>query len=848
LVAENRRIFYYICPDCNWRILNNQIRDISGYEDNIHFCEYCGSKLEKTNFENLDDTEETKSENNNSIEYPVEIIAEDPDFQIGFIDNLTLVLSRMIYFNIRYLEKTLDKNFENIQLDLQLLNILSSALLPVLQYDIEEEFLDKLIELTHADFCSNMVKLHEKIKKFSIFRQRFFVYLRWLVKQVFLLISESWNKGSIEKFEAIIFRDLNTYDFSKIQSKIGSLETKDNEKDSENFKTPITNSFRGKLYHKARDVVYNYITQNSPKSNDFESDTILEELLSAIGILSSIEKIESSNINYKNEAKERLGNKKKYISILGKIMLHILDSTLNDSITEISSKYGISRDFVTKTAKFLELKHKIKLADRFPTTSARGSNSYPSKKTLKSIFEFCLKFVDSHLLSKLASEIFKDLVEISPRLTVDDLPQGFKTNTRYLAVSIVYFSLRQRVYSRIYKKYESYGVMEFIKEYFPKNTTMKLAITNMIPLIYNYLSEYQKNNIIYKPRAVKEKIDIHSFKEELLRLKEKYKDENRPDNMILIDIFLETISHYNKDDFQQFREEISFWTKSSMLWRVIKRLSSSQTLYLKSDLDNFIRGFKKLVNKISIDKSAKIKVFTLLQDFKLMRYSYYDYDNTEGRTKRQREYERYLTYGEHYFLPKTRIRRFLLMLGFSPYDGFDIWKNIGQYNGKLKIYANFHHYHYKAEDDSEDDLVFIPVKPPKDQRSEIFGDNHFLTHNVIAGYEGHLKSKRVSVESKNKIKQKLAKIEKRIDINSKLIKESVLTLQIQILDNLIGWSPDSIKKVKLRLIDAKFEWAENIDQFIPITKEYSEKNIDSTLTTLVINEILNERKRKIRRL
>lgn len=186
------------------------------------------------------------------------------------------------------------------------------------------------------------------------------------------------------------------------------------------------------------------------------------------------------------------------------------------------------------------------------------------------------------------------------------------------------------------------------------------------------------------------------------------------------------------------------------------------------------------------------------------------------------------------------------MLGFSPYDGFDIWKNIGQCNGKLKIYANFHHYHYKAEDDSGDDLVFIPVKPPKDQRSEIYDNNHFLTHNIIAGHEGHLKSKRVSVESKNKIKQKLAKIEKRIDINSKLIKESVLTLQVQMLDNLIGWSADSIKKVKLRLIDTNFEWAKNIDQFIPLAKEYSKKNINPTLTNLVIYEILKDRKRKIR--
>ena len=233
MVVDNKRIYYYTCPNCEWRILNNQIKEISGFEDKIHFCEYCGSKLEKINFENSDETEETKSETKNSIEYPIEIIVEDPDFQIGFIDNLTLVLSRMIYFNIRYLEKTLDKKIDNIELDWQLLNLLSGALMPILQNGIEEVFLDKLDQITLADFHSNLAKLHVKVKSFQIFRQRFIVYMRWLIKQVFILVSESWNKGSIDKFEAMIFRDLNTYDFNKIQSKLISLGVKNNVTENE---------------------------------------------------------------------------------------------------------------------------------------------------------------------------------------------------------------------------------------------------------------------------------------------------------------------------------------------------------------------------------------------------------------------------------------------------------------------------------------------------------------------------------------------------------------------------------------------------------------------------------------
>ncbi len=235
MVVDNSRLYYYSCPNCEWRILNNQIREISGYEDKIHFCERCGSKLDKINLTNLDNTEENNSETTlNSIEHPVEIIAEDHDIQIGFIDNLTLVLARMIYFNIRYLEKTLDKKFDNVELDVKLLNLLSGALMPILHNDVEEDFLDKLNEITLADFYSNLTKIHNKVKLYPIFRQRFIIYLRWLVKQVFILVSELWNKGLIDKFEAMIFRDLNTYDFNKIQSKMSS--TINNIQEKRNFR------------------------------------------------------------------------------------------------------------------------------------------------------------------------------------------------------------------------------------------------------------------------------------------------------------------------------------------------------------------------------------------------------------------------------------------------------------------------------------------------------------------------------------------------------------------------------------------------------------------------------------
>ena len=53
------------------------------------------------------------------------------------------------------------------------------------------------------------------------------------------------------------------------------------------------------------------------------------------------------------------------------------------------------------------------------------------------------------------------------------------------------------------------------------------------------------------------------------------------------------------------------------------------------------------------------------------------------------------------------------------------------------------------------------------------------------------------------------------------------------------------KKAKLRILDSNFSWAKGIEESIPLTKENANKKLDQNETKRIIQEILNERERRI---
>ena len=178
------------------------------------------------------------------------------------------------------------------------------------------------------------------------------------------------------------------------------------------------------------------------------------------------------------------------------------------------------------------------------------------------------------------------------------------------------------------------------------------------------------------------------------------------------------------------------------------------------------------------------------------------------------------------------------MLGFSPYDGYDIWENKVLINGKYQIFADFHHYHYDPKDQSDKDLAFIPKKPPSEYRKK---EMKCLTHNMIAGKEGNLKRSNISKSTRQKLVKELKEIEERTENNSSLLEKAVYTLDHSLLYKLRGWSKESIQKAIKRLADEKFTWAKEIEKCIPTAKGYESERISEEEVKKIIQDIIKQR-------
>jgi len=271
-MVEDNIDYEFKCPDCNWTISADEVKHKTGYKEQIFFCEQCGTKLLKWSINELEkDIGIDQNLDEKSKLFPVEIIATDPDFTVGFIDDLTLVLSRMIYVNIRMLEKSQRMNFKIIEFDETVLNFIADTIIPILKKEINPLLLKKLQNLSVNEFNFNLKKLQSKLNEIQIYRQNFIIYFRWLIKEDFFIITESWNKENLEKFDKVIIRDLKQYNFQEIYSFI------EKSKSGENLSEKFMNDFPLKL-----SSIRNVQIENPKFKKDFQELQDLESILPII--------------------------------------------------------------------------------------------------------------------------------------------------------------------------------------------------------------------------------------------------------------------------------------------------------------------------------------------------------------------------------------------------------------------------------------------------------------------------------------------------------------------------------------------------------------------------------------
>jgi len=314
------------------------------------------------------------------------------------------------------------------------------------------------------------------------------------------------------------------------------------------------------------------------------------------------------------------------------------------------------------------------------------------------------------------------------------------------------------------------------------------------------------------------------FLAELKKILKKHKYFHRVDNMILVKLIMALFYFYNSDP-NEFVNKLGIERDAQALLRM---LSYENILVKEPVFEEVVMRIKYFIENYIINLTNKEKLRSMLED--------YIYEKQTQRSEAQRirnlkAREKLGQYGEFYHSSKIRVKNFLLMLGFSPYDGYDLWGNKTQWRNRYRIWSNFHHIPYDPKDKKEEDLIHIPIVNPND----IGNDHIYLTHNYISNLESQLVKDNISDLNKIHIKQKLEDIKERLIYNISIIKKSVLNLNPTILNKLKGCNFLDIEKTKERLMDNDFSWSKGIERFIPISKK--DKRLTSEQTNAIIKDI-----------
>ncbi len=941
------------CNYCGWKFPQEYLRKITENNESL-FCENCGTEILKESDENAEE-DKINDENNNKKGFfsriyetvrneknPIERVLMDSDTPQNFKDNLKIVVSRLLFPHIRALESEPTQDNENMELTEVILDDLYEKISPIINQRIKDIFLINLNNLSVKEFNKWLKFLQEKIELNKSFHKDFIIYLRWMIKEVFIIISELWDATDIPRFERIIRDDLKFFEAFLLCSSsslpIGILENIKNL--SLNFKNPdilaekaievfndlikgpknlsiedLPAGYRSNpkyfvsalIYFGLRHEEYNfhhpeyrfhgilgYIETNYP--NDATMKTAISNIVPKVyDYLSDSLKFRilyypRKGHNVKKEIKEKVKKLKdeesaviflsslkasiKKFSVdlpssekISKIALDILEDAIKSptifsyneiitkniwfnspevfavcflflgyhhddfqatnllKISEFSEKYFIKyKDSLQANVSFIYfyisdgLKNKIKyLPTQFKKKEHpdQGDNR-ETWRILKNLFEI-FKIDDQEKYIKSAKQIFT----LAKQNGYD--PKGV-VRPHYLAGILLYFTLLKEEHQDINKK----KVINTLK-----STIYSIWDKGFYKATNEFGSYVSINHAIIK-------YDFQKFNEKLLAIRKKYRNENRTDNIILIDLLLESLK-FCKSNFKDFIDKLALIiAKKKKPSAIIEKLLIPNTFDKISKLEDFVKNYKSFIEKLLIKQNEKNGLYHLLNQFEKSKKEFYNFEENRLE-KKKRENIRYKKYRQYFHSHKVRVKRFILMLGFSPFDGFDIWGNKIFIKGRYRIYANFHHLHYNPEGQSESDLVFIPIKPPKKIRNGEYLTKNYLSHNSISGLEGNLKRNDISEETRSRILNKLQRIESFVDYNSILLEKAVYTQNHEVLYDLKNWSIDDIYRALERLKDDSFSWAKRIEDYLPTADGYNRNRIDDEERESIIRRIIDKR-------
>ena len=987
------------------------------------YCENCGDLIKRVqnryNFNPTDIIENASNNNTNdtptkpqkelesnpdALHYPIGRIFYDKEFPLIFKSNFIIVFSRLTFFHALHLESKGQIELGGSEVPENAINDLYMSIRHVQDKRIKAEFLKNLHEISKEKFERYLKQLQAKIQSNRQYREDFIVYSRWLISKVYLIISEESNTDDFSKFDLTVYKDLENQKVL-FESKLEQLANNPTNKTfvkrrSEskriieariNFEQNIQNELKNMadnyednklLYKTAMKIVKDAISQPNqlsiddlPKGRklnpkytaaafiyyglrhtDFndkhekyklygvmeyireffpENSTMLTALQNIIPLLYRFLSVEIDNIlyfpkskkyNVKKTVKERtqilwtdnrskvfeneleeLINEFCQVFTEHTLIKKIAKDLLNNAISEpksFSKQEILESNLRLSTPKyycvallFLAYNHEeyFEKKLRISEFSRRYFPSYlkENRSTIPFLYEFLSPEVKGRInylperiykdkgikydvsrLWELVNEYFqvfadsdlKEYVNQAKALFSSSRENGFdpenleSKNPKYLAATLIYYSLVLCDNVNFISKENFLNHLRNAK--FPLGNRVNRLILDFNPYVFKYIEQVQKKNTgdfnesemdavintkeihteslkIIKSIESRSAIKRDFFLHKLLEIREKHKQNDRTDNVMLCDLVLKSLEFY--EDFNAFTNDIQFIRPSGSPKQVLLRLSTNNFLDSKHYLDLFIVKYLSFIEGLNTDlknKTAHISLLTQFYKEKEKRNNYHE----KGKQKKARELQRRAKYGDLFFSHTVRVEKFLIMLGFSPYDGYDIWSNKATIDGKTRIFANFHHIQYVPEEKSKRDLVFIPQKPPKKYQNNT---EKFLSHSMIAGREGNLKRTDISNITRHKLERELKSIQKTLEFNSMLLEKAVITLKPELILKLKGWSDQNMKRAIERLKDREFSWTKDIEKLVPTAGGYEYERIEHSEAKRVIQEILNERERRI---
>ena len=231
-MIENQKNPSNCCKYCGWEFQNDIIQKIIEEQESA-VCEFCGIEINissispqegitKENYGRISNSKDKVEKKKKSIvksiskltktkKYSVNVILGDKDFPKIFKENLIVVISRLIYKYIGEWEQDNNVNIHQVGLTQTILITLAKKVKPIIDKRIHSSYLENLHKITLEEFEEWLKLLQKKFRSIQEYRNHFLIYLLWLTKIMFRLVSDMWEMKNLPKFQATIIKDLKKY-------------------------------------------------------------------------------------------------------------------------------------------------------------------------------------------------------------------------------------------------------------------------------------------------------------------------------------------------------------------------------------------------------------------------------------------------------------------------------------------------------------------------------------------------------------------------------------------------------------------------------------------------------------